>query len=261
MWNWIKALDGVLRGEATRPASLRDGQISVPLVGLTVLCVLLGAIYGFCMGWFALFNRDSPQYTQVLATMIKVPALFLLTLLVTLPSLYVFNALAGSRLVGTSLLRLLVAALSVNFAVLASFGPIVAFFAVTTTSYPFMLLLNVVAFATTGALGLRFLLQTMHRLTVPVRREPPPLASATPGRSDDQNDLAGALDRVPSLPRGHNVRAVFIAWVIVFGLVGAQMSWVLRPFVGTPDRPFEWFRPRESNFFAAVRRAVLALFE
>lgn len=261
MWNWIKALDGVLRGEATRPARLREGQIPVPLVGLTILCILLGAIYGFCMGWFALFNRDSPQYLQVFATMIKVPALFLLTLLVTLPSLYVFNALAGSRLDGATLLRLLVAALSVNFAVLASFGPIVAFFAVTTTSYPFMLLLNVIAFATTGVLGLRFLLQTMHRLTVPERREPPPLTRITPGSSDDADEPAGALDRVPTLPRGHNVRAVFIAWVIVFGLVGAQMSWVLRPFVGAPDRPFEWFRPRESNFFAAVRRAVLALFE
>jgi len=31
--------------------------------------------------------------------------------------------------------------------------------------------------------------------------------------------------------------------------------------VGTPDRPFEWFRPRESNFFAAVRRTIIALFE
>ena len=35
---------------------------------------------------------------QVLASMVKVPLLFYLTLLVTLPSLYVFNALVGSRL-------------------------------------------------------------------------------------------------------------------------------------------------------------------
>jgi len=48
---------------------------------------------------------------------------------------------------------------------------------------------------------------------------------------------------------------------VVFCLVGAQMSWVLRPFIGDPERPFEWFRPRESNFFESVRRTVGVLFE
>ena len=33
---------------------------------------------------------------QLVASMLKVPTLFFLTLLVTLPSLYVFNALVGS---------------------------------------------------------------------------------------------------------------------------------------------------------------------
>ena len=51
---------------------------------------------------------------------------------------------------------------------------------------------------------------------------------------------------------GRHVPFVFSCWMIVFGLVGAQMSWVLRPFIGTPDMPFEWFRARESNFFEAV---------
>jgi hypothetical protein len=258
MWNWVRALDSVLRGEATRPARLRDGQVPVPLGGLAVLCVVLGAIYGFCMGWFALVNRDKPEYAQVLASMIKVPALFLLTLLVTLPSLYVFNALAGSRLGGLALLRLLVASLSVTLAVLASFGPIVAFFSLTTNSYPFMLLLNVVVFAVAGALGLGFLLQTMHRLTLPERPSRPPVR--TRDRDEDEDEPAGALDRLPGRPPGRNVRAVFACWVVVFGLVGAQMSWVLRPFVGAPDRPFEWFRARESNFFQAVRNTLADLF-
>ena len=46
--------------------------------------------------------------------MLKVPALFLLTLIVTMPSLYVFNALVGSRLTFLSVLRLLVASLAVR---------------------------------------------------------------------------------------------------------------------------------------------------
>jgi hypothetical protein len=37
------------------------------------------------------------------------------------------------------------------------------------------------------------------------------------------------------------------------------MSWVLRPFIGSPDRPFEWFRYRQSNFFEAVWHAVVQL--
>ena len=80
---------------------------------------------------------------QVVASMVKVPALFFLTLLVTLPSLYVFNALVGSRLTLAAVVKLLLATLGVIVAVLASLGPIVAFFSVSTTSYPFILLFNV----------------------------------------------------------------------------------------------------------------------
>jgi hypothetical protein len=38
------------------------------------------------------------------------------------------------------------------------------------------------------------------------------------------------------------------------------MGWVLRPFIGSPDLPFAWFRPRESNFFEAVLHAFAHLF-
>jgi hypothetical protein len=37
------------------------------------------------------------------------------------------------------------------------------------------------------------------------------------------------------------------------------MSWVLRPFMGNPNLPFEWFRERESNFFVAVFRSLANL--
>jgi hypothetical protein len=38
------------------------------------------------------------------------------------------------------------------------------------------------------------------------------------------------------------------------------MSWVLRPFIGSPTLPFEWFRERESNFFIAVVYALMNMF-
>ena len=37
------------------------------------------------------------------------------------------------------------------------------------------------------------------------------------------------------------------------------MGWLLRPFIGSPDLPFAWFRPRSGNFFQAFAGAVEAL--
>jgi hypothetical protein len=191
-----------------------------------------------------------------------VPLLFFLTLVVTFPSLYVFNALVGSRLSLASVFRLLIAALAVTTAVIASFGPITAFFSVSTDNYSFMVLLNVALFAVAGLLGLMFLLQTLHRLSLvdellkPEKEEmsaPEPPAAAP--------EASGALDRIEGRVLSGHVKAVFRAWIIVFGLVGVQMAWVLRPFIGDPARPFSWFRPRSSNFFEAVFATIQSLFK
>jgi hypothetical protein len=259
-------------------AALRQGTIAIPLRGLSVVILVLGMIYGLCMGSFSLFRADGSNL-QIVASALKVPLLFFLTLLVTFPSLYVFNALVGSRLSLLAVLRLLIAALGVNLAVLASLGPIVAFFSVSTTSYEFMVLLNVIIFAVSGALGLAFLLQTLNRLSLVDRelvdrepideritaeqaaaREQPTMVEAievaAPGVSSapapPELPQPGALDRLEGQMLGKHVKKVFGMWIVVFGLVGAQMGWVLRPFIGDPSSPFEWFRERESNFFESV---------
>ena len=280
MLNWIRSLDRVLKGEATKPEALRGGTIDLPVGGLTVVLIVLGAVYGACMGAFALVTRWSDGtrhegYLQMAYSAAKVPMLFFLTLIVTFPSLYVFNALVGSRLSFRTVLRLLIAALGVMLAVLASFGTIVVFFSLCTTSYPFMVLLNVAMFAVAGLLGMGFLLQTLHRLSLaqairsadeaasaalaaapltapdgtplPAVPPPPPLPSPSPG----------ALDRLHPQGAGPHVRTVFRIWVLVFALVGAQMGWVLRPFIGKPDVPVSFFRQRESNFFEAVYNKIV----
>jgi cytochrome bd-type quinol oxidase subunit 1 len=38
-----------------------------------------------------------------------------------------------------------------------------------------------------------------------------------------------------------------LAWTALYGLVGIQMAWVVRPFVGTPGSPVVAFRPLESS--------------
>ncbi len=270
LWSWVLALDRVLRGEATRVADVRDGAVQIPLFGIAFVVTVLGMFYGVCMGTYAVVNYE--RWMQMLASALKVPALFLLTLLVTLPSLYVFNALVGSRLTAGSVVRLFVAALGVNLAVLASLGPIVAFFSVNTISYSFMVLLNVLVFAVSGLLSLVFLFQTLHRLNLAFRALPPsPSPTASPSTPPDDvvqaelvdapvADEPGPLNRIEGHMFGRHVQAVFACWTVLFGLVGAQMGWVLRPFIGSPDLPFSWFRERESNFFEAVSKALAVLF-
>jgi hypothetical protein len=249
-------LDRILRGDLTKVSSLKRDGIDVSPGRLSLVIIVSGMIYGICMGTFALFRMKGPHAWQIVASMVKVPLLFYLTLLVTLPSLYVFNALVGSRLTLGTVVRLLVASLGVMVAVLASLGPIVAFFSVSTTSYPFMLLFNVVVCGVSGALGLSFLLQTLHRLSIlDTRPVQPPV-----GEGLEPVEPASALDPVENRVLGKHVKTVFNLWVIVFALVGAQMGWVLRPFIGNPDMPFTWFRGRESNFFQAVLHTFQSLF-
>ena len=109
--DWFRELDQLLRGELTRLSSLRRGGIAISPRRLSYVIIALAIAYGACMGTFALFRQEGPGVWQVVASMLKVPLLFFLTLLVTMPSLYVFNALVGSRLTPAAVLRLLVASL------------------------------------------------------------------------------------------------------------------------------------------------------
>src|SRR5262249_12904588 len=100
-----------------------------------------------------------------------------------------------------------------------------------------------------------FLLQTLHRLSVAGSQ---PGSSAGAGLPEPATEAAeppapaGPLDPLENRVLSGHVKTVFRLWVIVFGLVGAQIGWGLRPFVGNPALPFTWFRGRESNFFQAV---------
>lgn len=253
---WLKEVDRLLRGDATRLSTLQEGGLQVTAERLQLAIVFLGMGYGVCMGTYALWKGEPSAVLQFLSGMVKVPALFLLTLLVTFPSLYVFNALVGSRLGARALWRLLTCSVALNMAVLASFGPIVAFFSLSTTSYSFMLLLNVLAFGIAGLLGLKFLLQTLHRLTI---SQHPRTAASTPPVITETSD-EGPLEKGLAHSRSAQVKLVFGCWMTAFALVGAQMSWLLRPFLGSPDRPFSFFRSRESNFFEAVWHHLGQLF-
>lgn len=259
----LRQLDELLRGDRTRIEDLRSGDLRAPTTRFLPIAITLGALYGLAMGLYAATGEHPDAWKQLFASAVKLPGLFLLTLAVTLPSLYVFNALVGVRLNPRNMMRLLVAAMVVNLAVGASLAPILAFFTLSTESYHFMVLLNVVLLTIAGIIGLRFLVRTLRALAVAATTD-----SSLPDEqrlgvlaAEGDRDAAVELGRVrlESQQRLGAAKIVFRTWVLIYAVVGAQMGWILRPFIGSPGAPFEFFRQRQSNFFASVFESLRTL--
>lgn len=232
MRNVLEQADRLLRGELTRREDLAAGRFPVRGATLAAVGVLGAVVYGACMGLFAGLRHPESAWIQILFTAVKVPLLFFLTLVVCAPSLYVFSALARSRLRGGHTVVLLLACTAVTTTVLASLGPVTVFFTLSTTSHPFMQVLNVVAFAIAGFIGVGFLRKVM---SVVLEREPE----------------ATAPD-----PGAKRARAVFAVWIAIYAVVGAQTGWILRPFIGAPSRSIEFLRETDSNIFGGVLEAL-----
>ena len=57
-------------------------------------------------------------------------------------------------------------------------------------------------------------------------------------------------------------RAVLVCWLAGNLFLGSQLTWVLRPFVGSPGMPIEFLRdqPLKGNFFETLAEAIGHLF-
>ena len=57
-------------------------------------------------------------------------------------------------------------------------------------------------------------------------------------------------------------RKILFAWLAGNLFLGSQLCWILRPFIGSPVLPVEFFRPNafQGNFYETVFRAVGYLF-
>ena len=82
---WSRDVDSLLRGRFTRPIDLGAGRIDVPVRRLVIAAVAMGALYGAFMGLFAALRGGPDGARQLAASVVKVPLLFLLTLVVTFP--------------------------------------------------------------------------------------------------------------------------------------------------------------------------------
>ena len=181
------------------------------------LVTLLGTVfYGFVAG-------VSIGGWQILYDPIKMPWILIFTLLLCLPSLYVFSCYLGSRLDLLQTCALAFNSTAVVSTILIGFAPIVWFFMFTAPgSHHFAVLINVMVFAIAGIFGVQFL-----------------------GRG------ARALHR--NVEERRAMGKVVTWWVVLYAVVGAQMSWLLRPYF-TPTDVF--IRPRAGNFFVAVLTTI-----
>ena len=216
-----------------------EQRLNVLTRQLLATASLAFAGYGAIMGAF-----DGPL--QALASAIKLPLLYLLTLAICLPTFYLFNLLYGGRLTARQVLALALSAIAVTATLTLAFAPITIFFLITARDYNFYMLLNVAILGLTGFAGLRFLVSGIRALDTPdpadlpvtVEPEEPSTASA------------------PKPPKPVRMPLLQI-WLLVYGFVGTQLGWTLRPFFGAPDLPFQIFRPLEGNFYSTVAQALM----
>ena len=219
-------VDGILRHRESYFTSIFDNK-DVPRQMFLLLTIILclSGFHGFIMG-------TSSGFPQMLSSAVKVPLLYLFTLVVCYPVLYVVNVIMGSRLGFSQTLALILLALAMNAILLASCAPIVLFFRITGARYDFMKLLQVLIFAFSGVWAMLALWRGLL-----------------------------AMCETSNLYPRQAVRILQI-WIIVFAFVGSQMAWSLRPFVGSPSLEFELFRKgQKGNFYEAVATSVFKLLE
>jgi len=137
----------------------------------------------------------------------------------------VLTAVRGSTASAAQLWRIQIVGAALMTAMLASLGPILLFFTLSTESHGFMVVLNTVFFAIAGALGLRAIWIRCRAAL----------------QSESARDSMGLLR----------------AWLVIAVLVGMQSAWILRPLIGRPNDSFTVVEPRGSNAFAGF----LSVFE
>src|SRR5258706_13251991 len=115
------------------------------------------ACYGAVLG-------ASHSVAQSALSAVKLPLLFLMTLAICLPTLYLFNLVFGARLQVRQALALVMVTITVMSVLALAFAPISLFFLITAFSYDFYKVLNVGILAMTAFVGLRFLTSGMRAL-------------------------------------------------------------------------------------------------
>jgi hypothetical protein len=180
-----------------------------------------GMFYGAVMGAFGgIWNE---RFWQVVYSALKVPLLLLATSLIAWPSFFVLNTLAGLRSDFARATTALMAAQAGLAIVLASLAPLTVVWYAASGNYADAVRFNGMMFALACFAG-QWLLRDHYRLLI---------------QSDPRH------------------RWMFWLWLALYIFVAIQMAWVMRPFVGSPNAPVEFFRREKwGNAYLVVTRLI-----
>lgn len=202
------------------------GSVEHPLRTLATLLTLIfafGMLYGAVMGSFGGLGPD--RLRQILFSALKMPLLLLASFAISLPSFFVVNNLLGLGGDIRASLRALIATQAGVTIVLAALAPMTAFWYLSSRNYEQAIVFNMLVFAAASAAG-QLLLRGYYR---------------------------------PLIQRNAKHKYMLWAWLIAYALVGIQMGWILRPFVGSPNEPIQFFRSAQfTNAYVHVARIIWA---
>lgn len=198
------------------------GQPVQPPWRLLLVIVGAGACYGGVMGTFGGITDE--RLLQVLYSAAKVPCLLLITFTLSLPSFFILNTLLGVRDDFGQVLRGLMSSQAVVTLVLAALSPYTILWYISFDDYRAAVLFNGVLFALASGAG-QLLLLRLYR---------------------------------PLMARHVQHRILFGTWLAIYVFVGVQLAWVLRPFVGVPGAPVQFFRQEAwGNAYVIVARLLV----
>lgn len=204
----------------------RNEDVNSKAWTLSLVALFSFMIYGFMVGLVK-------EPLQAVSSAIKVPILFLSTMLFCLPALYFFSlALLGTPLKFMQVLAVVLSGISVTAFLLLGLAPITLFFVLTSTNYEFFQLLAVAFVGVSAWIGVYFLWRGMT------------LVETT---RDDAMKVIG--------------KRILFLWILLYGFVGTQMTWRLSPFIGKPSDPFYIVRPSRDNFYMDVVHALEGAFK
>ena len=167
---------------------------------------LCGLFYGAVMGCFSGWGND--RWLQVVYSALKVPLLLQVTFLIALPSFFVLNTLLGLRDDFGLALRALLETQAGVAIILASLAPFTLLFYASFSHYEAAVLFNFAMFIV-ATLSAQTLLRRRYKVLI---------------------------------ARHERHRQMLWGWIVLYGFVGVQMGWVLRPFIGAPNAPVRFFR-------------------
>lgn len=226
------SIHALLRGDAeTLDGWLARGDFR--RLGLCLAWIVTGAgLYGAAMGWWR-----APA--QGLFVAIKFPLILLLTTLGNALLNGMLAPLLGLNLNFRQCALAILASFTIAAAILGAFSPLVAF--VVWNAPP-------LTPGTRLTSGTYSSIQLMHVAIIA---------------------FAGiaANARLAQLLREHSggnaalARRVLFAWLTGNLFLGSQLCWILRPFIGSPELPVEFWRQTafQGSFFETVFRSVLRL--